>query len=166
MGEGRLTEQGSGKVADYTDSIVIMTSNAHAEKILSIRSSVEDEYDELNAVKGYLADTKTFRPELIGRIDKVSIFNNLNGIVIAEIALLKIAQLAGDYGIEVKFVDPDSLIKILMENDKVSRFGIRELERIIADEYAEMIIEARENGAKVVEITEGKMKNLTINKAA
>jgi len=31
MGEARLTEQGSGKTADYSQSILILTSNAHAE---------------------------------------------------------------------------------------------------------------------------------------
>lgn len=166
MGEGRLTEQGSGKVADFTHSIVIMTSNAHAEKIVSIRESVKDEYEELNAIKGFLADTKSFRPELMGRIDKVAIFNPLEGMIIAEIALLKIAKLARDYGVDVKFVDPSSLVKILLENKKVSRFGIRELERIIADEYAEMIINAREEGAKVIEIKEGDNQNIVVNKAA
>lgn len=153
MGEGRLTEQGSGKTADFTNSIIIMTSNAHAEKIGQIKDQVKDEYEQTNAVKSYLADTKVFRPEIVGRVDRVCVYEPLEGMVIAEIALLKIQKLARDYGLEVKFVETESLIKILEANKKVSRFGIRELERIIADEFAEQLITAREAGAKTIKIT-------------
>ncbi|MCP4915117.1 MAG: ATP-dependent Clp protease ATP-binding subunit [Oligoflexia bacterium] len=152
MGEGRLTEQGSGKTADFTDAIVIMTSNAHAEKIGQIKNQVKDEYEQINAVKSYLTDTKVFRPEIIGRVDKVCVFNPLEGMIIAEIALLKIQKLARDYGLEVEFIDPEILVSILDANKKVSRFGIRELERIIADEFAEQMIDASEAGKKKIKI--------------
>src|SRR5690606_5924369 len=103
--------------------IVILTSNAHAEKITEITKAVEDHYEQLNAIKGYLADTQVFRPEIIGRIDKVCVFAPLAGMIIAEIALLKIAKLAKDYGVEVKFVDTQLVVNILAANQKISRFG-------------------------------------------
>ncbi len=33
MGEGRLTEQGSGRVADFTQAVIVLTSNAEHESI-------------------------------------------------------------------------------------------------------------------------------------
>jgi ATP-dependent Clp protease ATP-binding subunit ClpA len=33
MGDGRLTEQGSGEVADFTQSIIVLTSNLEAEAL-------------------------------------------------------------------------------------------------------------------------------------
>jgi ATP-dependent Clp protease ATP-binding subunit ClpC len=152
MGEGRLTEQGSGKTADYTHSIVVLTSNLHAEEIVNIKNNFEDAYEQSNAIKGFLADSQSFRPEILGRLDKILVFNPLSGIVIAEIALVKISQLAKEYGLDVEFVDENILIKILNDNQKISRFGIRELERIILDTFAESFLVARDNGYLKVRI--------------
>jgi ATP-dependent Clp protease ATP-binding subunit ClpC len=150
MGEARLTEQGSGKTADFSQAIVILTSNAHAEQIGKIQSELSDYHEMLNAVKGYLADSKVFRPEILGRIDKVYVFQPLHGVVLAEVALLKISKLAGEYGLEVQFVAPELIMQALLKNEKISRFGIRELERIIFDMFASHLAEAKEGGAKRV----------------
>jgi ATP-dependent Clp protease ATP-binding subunit ClpC len=150
MGEARLTEQGSGKTVNFSQSIIILTSNAHSEQIGKIQSELSDYTEMLNAVKGYLADAKVFRPEILGRIDKVYVFQPLQGIVVAEIALLKISKLAQEYGLEVEFVAPELIMQALSKNEKISRFGIRELERIIFDMFAPSLAEAKENGAKRV----------------
>jgi ATP-dependent Clp protease ATP-binding subunit ClpB len=71
MGEARLTEQGSGKTADFSQSVIILTSNADAEQIGKIQREVNDYHEMVNAVKSHLADAKIFRPEIIGRIDRV-----------------------------------------------------------------------------------------------
>ena len=97
LGEGRLTEQGSGKVVNYTQCIFILTSNAHADAIGKIQAEMTDYHEMLNAVKGELAEAKVFRPEILGRIDKVYVFRSLEGMVVAEIALLKISKLAREY---------------------------------------------------------------------
>src|SRR5580693_3558330 len=89
MGEARLTEQGSGRTVDFTQTIIILTSNAHAEQIGKLQAEITDYHEMVNAVKGYLADAKVFRPEILGRIDKVYVFQPLQGMVIAEIALQK-----------------------------------------------------------------------------
>ncbi len=150
MGEGRLTEQSSGNTADYTQSIVVLTSNAQSEEIARITEGMNDYREVFNAIKGYLAETKVFRPEILGRIDKVYLFKPLSGLVIAEVALLKIAKLGKDYGLTVNFVAPELLLKALEENVKVSRFGIRELERILFDQFAGPLVEARAAKAKSV----------------
>jgi ATP-dependent Clp protease ATP-binding subunit ClpA len=145
MGEGRLTEQSTGKTADFTQSIVVLTSNSHAEEISRAVEGMADYHKMFNAVKGYLADAGVFRPEILGRIDKVYLFKPLEGMVIAEIALLKIAKLGKEYGLAVNFVAPELLIQALEANVKVSKFGIRELERILFDLFAHHMVDA---GAK------------------
>lgn len=151
MGEGRLTEQGSGKTADYSQCVIILTSNAHAEEIGKIQESLSDYHEMVNAVKGHLADTKVFRPEIVARIDKVYVFDKLSGDIVAEIALLKISKLAASYGLKVSFIAPELIMNTLTANDKVSRFGIRELERIVFDMFAQSMSEAREKGAVEVQ---------------
>lgn len=155
MGEARLTEQGSGKTVDFTQTIIILTSNAHAEEIGKIQRDVSDYHEMLNAVKGYLADTKVFRPELLGRIDKVYVFQPLEGIVIAEIALLKLAKLGREYGLRVSFVAPELVMRALVANQKISRFGIRELDRIVFDMFAAQFAQAKDEGAQAVTVSMG-----------
>ena len=155
LGEGRLTEQGSGKVADYTQSIVILTSNAHADEIGKIQNDVKDYYEMVNAVKSYLADAQVFRAEIVGRIDRVYVFRPLEGLVIAEIALMKTARLAQEYGLTIQFVAPELIVKALASSNKVRRFGVRELERVVFDMFAQSLTEAKESGACAVKIAVG-----------
>jgi ATP-dependent Clp protease ATP-binding subunit ClpA len=152
MGEARLTEQGSGKTVDFSQCIIILTSNAHAEEILKIQRDVGDQHELINALKGHLVDTRVFRAEILGRIDRVYVFNALEGMVIAEIALLKISKLAKEYGLKVKFVAPDLIVQALEANQKVSRFGIRELERILSDMFASDFVRAKQGGASEVTV--------------
>lgn len=152
MGEGRLTEQGSGKTANFTQSIIVLTSNAHADEIGKIQKEAVDYHEMVNAVKSHLADTKVFRPEILGRIDKVYVFEPLEGIVIAEIALLKLQKLAREYRLQLDFVSPELLVKTLVAGQKVSRFGVRELDRIVFEMFASKLIDAREAGASRVRI--------------
>ena len=150
MGEGRLTEQGSGKTADYTQSVVILTSNALAEPIAKAVAGMTDYAHVVNAVKTLLAEQGTFRPEILGRIDKVYLFNPLGAMHVAEVALLKISKLGQEYGVEVRFVAPELVIQALEANVKVSKFGIRELERILFDRYAALFVDARDKKVKAV----------------
>jgi ATP-dependent Clp protease ATP-binding subunit ClpA len=148
MGEGRLTDQGSGVTADFTQSVIILTSNALADKMTNLKGQFDDPYERTNAVKGTLADSQVFRPEILGRIDRVSVFDPLKGIVMAEIALLKISKLASDYGIGLEFVAPEAIVDVLLKNQKISRFGVRELERIIFDLFASDLAKIKREGAK------------------
>jgi ATP-dependent Clp protease ATP-binding subunit ClpA len=155
MGEGRLTEQGSGKTVDFTQCMIVLTSNAHAEEIGKIQKDSTDYHEMVNAVKGYLADTKVFRPEIVGRIDKVYVFEALQGMVIAEIALLKLAKLGKEYGLKVQFVAPELIMEALIAGQKVSRFGIRELDRVLFEMFAAALAQAREEGATAVAVDVG-----------
>lgn len=150
MGEGRLTEQGSGKTADYTQSIVVLTSNALAEQVQGAVAGLTDYARVVEAVKSFLAESGAFRPEILGRVDKVYLFKPLAGMQVAEIALLKISKLGQEYGVGVKFVAPELIIQALEANVRVSRFGIRELERILFDRFASHFVEAREKKARAV----------------
>ncbi len=150
MGEGRLTEQGSGKTADFTQSVIIMTSNSLADSMGKAVQGLNDYPKIMNAIKTLLAESGTFRPEILGRVDKVYLFKALEGMQVAEIALLKIAKLGQEYGVETKFVAPELIIQALEANIRVSKFGIRELERILFDRYANYFVEARDAQAKTV----------------
>lgn len=70
MDDGRLTD-GKGNVVDFTNTVIIMTSNAGSEAILNLTSQSEIE----KVVAQELS--KLFRPEFLNRIDEIIIFEKL-----------------------------------------------------------------------------------------
>lgn len=152
MGDGRLTEQGSGKQADFTQSIIVLTSNAEHDAIGKIQQQVEDPHEQVDAIKRHLRDTKIFRPELIGRLDKICVFKPLEGIVLAEIAALKMRNLAKEYGLELAYVDPYLIIEAMEKGSKLKEFGARELERVVGELLGESMVAARDAGASRIRV--------------
>jgi hypothetical protein len=57
-------------------------------------------------------------------------------------------------------------MRALLANQKVSRFGIRELERILSDLFASQFIEAKEGGAKKVDVDVSKDGSVRVQRAA
>ena len=166
MGEGRLTDQMEGQTADFTRSIIILTSNAEHEAIGKIQEQVKDPYEQIDAIKKHLRDAQTFRAEILGRFDKIYVFRPLPQEVLAEIAALKVIALARQYNLELKYVDPELLYAALVASFKVADFGARELERIIDSMFAEAMIGARQAGAKEIAINVGPQGDLVVQSAA
>lgn len=150
MGEGRLTEQGSGKVADFTQALIVLTSNAEHEAIAQLVQQFDDQFELGNAVRSVLRDAKTFRPEIISRFDQVYVFNPLEGVVNAEIAALKIAKAAEEYGVEIEHIDPEIVFEIMELGDAAN--DTRELTRLVDAKLGELLLAAREQGLERVRI--------------
>jgi len=165
MGEGVLTEQGTGKEADFTQSIIMLTSNAEYQAICKIQNEVKDPHERINAIKNHLVDSKVFRPEIIGRIDRVCVFKPLKGIIIAEIAALKIIHLAKSYGLNCKYIDAHIIYEAMKANTKVEEFGIRELKRIIDDRLAGAMVAAKDAGATSIKLDINEEGVLEVNPA-
>lgn len=150
MGEGRLTEQGSGKVADFTQALIVLTSNAEHETIGKLIEQFDDPFDLGNAVRSVLRDAKTFRPEIISRFDQIYVFKPLEGIVNAEIAALKIAKAAEEYGVEIEHIDAELVFQIMEMGDAAQ--DTRELTRLVDAKLGELLLSAREQGLERVRI--------------
>ena len=60
--------------------------------------------------------------------------------------------MAREYGLEVQFIAPELILKTMVANQKVSRFGIRELDRVIFEQYADFLSKAKDDGATLVKI--------------
>ncbi len=75
LGEGRLTDS-LGRTTDFTNTIIILTSNLGAEQASRSLGFVEG--DVKNQASSYSAAVKDFfRPELLNRIDRMVVFNTL-----------------------------------------------------------------------------------------
>ncbi|MDE5539593.1 MAG: AAA family ATPase, partial [Bacilli bacterium] len=73
LDDGRITDS-TGKLVDFKNTIIIMTSNLGSDYILEGEESSEEK--ALDALK------RTFRPEFINRIDEIVIFKSLNKEVV------------------------------------------------------------------------------------
>lgn len=152
MGDGRLTEQASGEAADFSQAIIVLTSNAEAEAISRLASEIEDCEELARAVKAHLSATGVFRSEILGRIDRIYTFKPLHGAVMAEIAVQKMVNAACEYGLELEYVDPRLVFEAMQKGNKLSRFGVRELERVVNDMLGDSFVHYREQGCRAVRL--------------
>jgi ATP-dependent Clp protease ATP-binding subunit ClpC len=131
--DGRLTD-GKGRVVDFTNTILIATSNIGAEIIqqeLSAPEAAAKPYEEL---KGELMQVlrRHFRPEFLNRIDDIIVFRALDRDQIrqiVELQLERVRRTASGQGVTLEF-DP-SAIEHLAEIGFLPEFGARELRRQI-----------------------------------
>lgn len=150
MGDGRLTEQVSNKVADFTQAVIVLTSNAQHEAIGALAQQIADQQELGKAVRAALRDAKTFRPEIISRFDQVYVFRPLSGDVNSEIAALKIAAAAKEYGVEITFIDPELVADVVEQSEAAG--DTREVHRIVDSLLGDLLLKARETGARSVRI--------------
>ena len=166
--DGRLTDS-QGRVVDFKNTVIIMTSNVGATLIkkgatLGFRGTNESEeisYKEIKEkVMGEL--NKTFRPEFLNRIDEVIVFKSLTKEEIKKIADLMLDEVRillkeQKIDLEVK----DKAREILAKEGYDPNFGARPLrrtieklienpisEKILAGEFKEgdcIVINAKDN---------------------
>jgi len=134
--DGRLTD-GKGRVVDFTNTIIIATSNLGSDIIQrNLKKRGTKEFDEakqkselMEVLRGH------FRPEFINRIDEIIVFHSLNQSEIrqiVELQLNRVKRTALTQGVEleldVSVVDHFGAVGFRPE------FGARELRRLIRSE--------------------------------
>ena len=125
LDDGRLTD-GQGHVVNFTNTIIIMTSNL----------------PDMDAVK------KNFRPEFINRIDEIVFFNPLGKDVMAGIVKIQLHNLEKRLAERrISLNVSDKAIKWLGDNGYDPVFGARPLKRLITsaveDKIADLILSGR-----------------------
>jgi ATP-dependent Clp protease ATP-binding subunit ClpB len=78
LDDGRLTD-GRGRLADFTNTVVILTSNIGSQRILETDARLFETEDGREALRDVLIDElgRIFRPEFLNRIDDVIVFRPL-----------------------------------------------------------------------------------------
>ncbi|HWQ85010.1 MAG TPA: AAA family ATPase [Anaerolineales bacterium] len=97
LDDGRLTD-GQGRVVDFRNSVLIMTSNLGTEYVrksgslgfLSRTGTTEEQQDHEKIEK---ALKSTFRPEFLNRIDEIITFSPLSREQVAEIVVLQMKEI-------------------------------------------------------------------------
>lgn len=138
--DGRLTDN-LGRTIDFTNTIIIATSNAHSEFIkthIEAHTPMETIAEEL---KKKLTDY--FRPELLNRFSSIIVFKTLspqNIESIAKLQLLDLAQTVSEaQGITLTF--NDAVVKKIAELGYSPAFGARPLRGVISEKLRSVLAE-------------------------
>ncbi len=170
MEEGQLSDA-RGRKVDFSNTIIVMTSNVGAE-IIKRQTSVgftapaggsgaDSDYDEM---RDKLLDRlkRTFRPEFLNRVDKVIVFHALTeediaGIV--DLELEKVRERLAESGLVL--LVSDEAKALLAQKGYSEEYGARPLRRVIQNEIEDSLSDAilssrfDEESVVVVDVEDG-----------
>lgn len=148
--DGRMTDN-SGKVIDFSQAVIIMTSNLgayEANKTSVGFGSSSSEADKENIFMSQVK--KKFRPEFINRIDSFIVFNSIdkdNGKKIVQKNIENFSSVLDSKGISIHGVD-DEVSNYILDMSDFSSMGGRNIKRkvkeLIVSPIAELMIENKD----------------------
>lgn len=137
LDDGRLTD-GHGRTVDFTNTIIVMTSNIGSQEILEMaeRGASDESIDA--AMKDRLK--QSLRPELLNRIDDTIVFHSLNQSqlrAIVEVQLDHLRRRMADRGLSL--IIDTAAMDALAEAGWDPQFGARPLKRVIQQQIENVI---------------------------
>jgi len=165
--DGRLTDS-VGRVIDFTNTIIIATSNAgtaYVQDELRSGRNLSDIREEL--VRGKLREY--YRPEFLNRFDGIVLFKPLERAEIKQIAGLMLKRVAKDLevrGVELRVEDIalDALADVGFDPDFGARPMRRAIQEHVENKLAELVLSGRLKRRDVIVLGEG--MNLRVESAS
>ena len=164
LDDGHITDS-TGRVVDFKNTVIIMTSNAGAENIvapksLGFASSSTDEQVHDNMKSKVMDEVKRiFKPEFINRIDDIIVFHMLKKEQIGQIVDIMMKTVNDRIMEQMKLsVELDDEAKAyIVDKGYDAKYGARPLRRTIQneieDELAERILEGKIKAGNKVLVT-------------
>ncbi len=160
--EGRLTDA-QGRVVDFRNTVIIMTSNVGAREItksapLGFTGSANGGMDDKEIKSRVMSEVKKlFRPEFLNRVDEIIVFKSLTEAEIVEIVDLMVADLRErliEQNMTINLTDAAKRF-IAKEGTDLS-FGARPLrraiQRLLEDPIAEQVLEGKWVSGSVIDV--------------
>ncbi len=156
LDDGHITDS-TGRVVDFKNTVIIMTSNAGAENIVAPKTlgfaTATDEKQNHENMKSKVMDEvkRIFKPEFINRIDEIIVFHMLNKEQIAKIVdiMINTVNKRTLEQMKISIELDDEAKKYIVEKGYDEKYGARPLRRTIQNEIEDNIAE---------KILEGKIK--------
>jgi ATP-dependent Clp protease ATP-binding subunit ClpA len=130
--------------------VIILTSNAEHEQIADIVRNISDPAERANKIKDALRSV--FKPEQRARIDEIYAFGDLSSEAIARVIGKFLVAFAKQVGVELVEVDAALLVQMIAQREKLKKYGVREVIRLIEKTVMDGMLDARAQGAKRVRI--------------
>ncbi|GBR11593.1 AAA family ATPase [Acetobacter oeni] len=156
--DGYVTEASTGAHVSTVQSIFVLTSNIATEALTAIADRLSDDPDKMRAESVEALRQAGFAPEVLNRIDRIFVFRALKGLDVARVSALEIEAMIESYGLKVETggIDPAILIEVMRRQMRMGdSASARDLVRSIEEMISESLIVARQQGAKMVRITNG-----------
>jgi ATP-dependent Clp protease ATP-binding subunit ClpB len=138
LDDGRLTDN-KGRVVNFKNTIIIMTSNLGSELIMDAFEGVSEKNVQTASEKAKVQVMQllrqTIRPEFLNRVDEIILFHPLLSkdiLGVLKIQLNILRELLATTGIELRFTD--YALKYLAENGYDPQLGARPLKRLLQKE--------------------------------
>ena len=152
--DGHLTDS-QGRRVDFKNTIIIMTSNAGANRIISPKtlgflSSEDAEQDHKRMKEGVMEEVKhLFKPEFINRIDEIIVFHALTRENISDIAthMLESFRLRAKEQMDLTVRYGKSVVEFVAEKGFDKDYGARPLRRAIQNQIEDALAQELVNGA-------------------
>lgn len=163
LDEGHLTDS-FGRKINFTNTLIIMTSNVGAKKVSDFGGGVgfssDDDRDKVKDSMIKKSLKQQFTPEFLNRIDDVIVFNKLDDkslkkIVGLELSILKDRLIESDYNIDFD----RSVVNEIIKRNSEAEYGARPIKRIIQNLCEDFISDNILNG----DITKNSDIKLKIN---
>ena len=156
LDEGRLNDS-QGRSVSFENTVIVMTSNAGStDKDTGVGFNKTD--NEIAHDKAMKALRDFLRPEFLGRVDEVVVFNQLTEENYASIAGLMLDEMKAplaEQGIELRYTD--EALRLIAHKAYGHKLGARDIRRIIRseveDKIAEVIIENGEGTVAAVAVS-------------
>ncbi len=148
LDDGHITDS-TGRVVDFKNTVIIMTSNAGAENIVAPKSlgfasetSEEKEHDDMKS-KVMEEVKRIFRPEFINRIDDIIVFHMLKKEQIGQIVDIMMRTVNNRIMEQMSLsVELDDEAKAyIVDKGYDSKYGARPLRRTIQNEIEDVMAE-------------------------
>ncbi|WP_337365316.1 ATP-dependent chaperone ClpB [Phascolarctobacterium succinatutens] len=125
LDDGRLTD-GKGRIVDFKNTLIIMTSNLGSNEIMKAQGSMDRE-----KIQQMLMNF--FRPEFLNRVDDIVVFKPLQAEQIKEIVKLVLCELGDRLNkqLELTLTYTDEAVAFLAKAGFDPAFGARPLKRLI-----------------------------------
>lgn len=157
LDDGRITDS-HGRVTDFKNTIIIMTSNAGASRIMEPKSlgfaTERSEKHEHEVMKSAVMDELKyiFKPEFLNRIDETIVFSALSKDNMKDIINLLFGQIAqrAKEQMNMTLTLSDKAKAVLVDKGYDARYGARALKRKVQSEVEDRLAE---------EILDGKIKS-------
>jgi ATP-dependent Clp protease ATP-binding subunit ClpB len=153
LDDGRLTD-GQGRVVDFKNTIIILTSNLGSEFIQANKS---EKLDERTKEKVMEVVKKSFRPEFVNRLDDIIVFDRLKKEEIKEIVKIQINKLKDILKDKnLKLTLSEKALEWLVDKGFDQEYGARPLKRAIQkyvqNPIANLILEMKDKKLEEIKI--------------
>jgi ATP-dependent Clp protease ATP-binding subunit ClpA len=153
LDKGWITEAGSERRVDFTESVVILTSNAEQQALGELMASTPDVKTLSHKAKEHLHARAGIRAEILDRINMVYVFKRLDRMTSAKVVGLKMIKIADNYGLRLLSVDHRLIAEALAATELREGYSARELDRIVQGLMGPLFTYAKHAGYREIRVT-------------